>query len=94
MMLYKVLAIFIFKIRSEDVLAHIVKDFLLRPEPTTSKFFLARLHLAIIYTTMHIHQLFLSLALKDVMSQRLGLKVGDAQFFSHLSVQGLVHTLA
>ena len=82
--LLKILLVFIFEIGSEYTLADILQDFCLAPKTTAIQFFLARLDLAIIDATMHIHQFFLSLALKDIMPHGYRFEVCDTEFLSHL----------
>ena len=92
--LHEILLVFVFEVRSENTLADVFADFILGPESATGQFFLARFHLAIIYTAMYINQFLFPLTLKDIMSQRFRFKIGDTQFFPYLAMQSLIHTFA
>jgi predicted membrane protein len=67
--LHEILLVFVFEIRSENTLADVFADFILCPESATGQFFLARFHLAIIYTAMYVNQFLFPLTLKDIMPQ-------------------------
>ena len=92
--LHEILLVFVFEVRSENTLADVFADFILGPESATGQFFLARFHLAIIYTAMYINQFLFPLTLKDIMPKRFRFKIGDTQFFPYLAMQCLTHTFA
>ena len=90
----EILFVFILEVRGENILSHIVEDFLSAPKSAASQFLLAWFHLPIVNTAVYIHQFLLSLALEDVMSHGDRFEIGNAQLLPHLSMQGLLHTFS
>ena len=88
------LLVFVFEIRSKDTFSDVFLDFLLTPESATSQFFLARLHLTVVYAAVNVYQFLFPLTFKDIMSQRLRFEIGDTQLFPYFTMKRLIHTLA
>ena len=86
--------VFTFEVGCEHILPDVVENLLLAPETSTREFFLVGCHFPVMCASESINQFTLLFALIDILSQWLGIEVGNTQLFVHLPFECLFHMLA
>lgn len=84
--LLKELLILVLEVWREDSFPNVVENLLSGPEAPTAELILAWLHRPIIDAPVDIDELALPLTLEDIVAERFGLEVSDAQFLADLTV--------